>query len=121
LASIAEARAWFGDVPEFTAFHWHGETFSLPPGSALLLSSPNCRNQAFALGRHLGMQCHIEMTGEMVRDWCRVGADEVAASAASPAVQDVALMQAQMGEYLPALHQAAERVYGRWVQGLARV
>lgn len=114
------ARAWFGASLEFVAFHWHGETFSLPPQAVLLLSSPYCRNQAFALGKHLGMQCHIEMTEGMIRDWCRVGADEVAESAASPAVQDIALMQAQMGVYLPALHRAADQVYNRWVQGLAR-
>ena len=24
------ARAWFGEVTTFTAYHWHGETFSLP-------------------------------------------------------------------------------------------
>ncbi|MDP1633047.1 MAG: type 1 glutamine amidotransferase, partial [Gallionellaceae bacterium] len=54
------ARLWFGDVRQFDSFHWHGETFSLPPGAELLLSSPYCANQAYALGRHLAMQCHVE-------------------------------------------------------------
>ena len=30
----------------FTAFHWHGETFTLPAGAMHLLSSKHCANQA---------------------------------------------------------------------------
>ncbi len=112
------ARAWFGDVDQFDAFHWHGETFSLPPGAVPLLSSPYCANQAYALGKHLGLQCHVEMTGRMVRDWCEVGADEIAASAGSPAVQSAQAMQAQMAERLPGLHRVAAQLYRHWLRGL---
>ncbi|MBT9613816.1 MAG: type 1 glutamine amidotransferase, partial [Burkholderiales bacterium] len=43
----AAARAWFGDAPDkFLSFHWHGETFSLPPGATRILESPHCANQA---------------------------------------------------------------------------
>ena len=48
------ARSWFGSVGSFDAFHWHGETFSLPLGAAKFLSSEHCANQGFALGKHLG-------------------------------------------------------------------
>ena len=27
-----EARRWFGAAQHFLGFHWHGETFSIPPG-----------------------------------------------------------------------------------------
>ncbi len=113
------ARAWFGEIGRFESFHWHGETFSAPPGSVLLLSSAYCANQAFGLGKHLGLQCHVEMTAPMIRDWCAVGADELAASAGSPAVQPAAVMQAHAAEALPKLHDVARRLYARWIAGIA--
>ena len=103
----------------FEAFHWHGETFSLPHGAVHLLSSAHCTNQAFAIGKHLALQCHVEMTEPMIRDWCEVGAEELAASARSPAVQSAAMMQAQMGDKLPELHRVATQLYRHWLHGLA--
>ncbi len=113
------ARAWFGEITRFESFHWHGETFSLPPGAVHLLSSPHCSNQAFALGKHLGLQCHVEMTAQMIRDWCAVGAEELAASAASPAVQPAAVIQARAADALPRLHAVARQLYTRWLAGMA--
>jgi len=119
VADSATAREWFGDIREFDSFHWHGETFSLPPGAELLLSSPYCANQAYAIGKHLAMQCHVEMTEGMIRDWCRVGADEIAANLNSPAVQTAEVMQAQMHDKLPQLHKVAEQLYRHWLHGIA--
>lgn len=112
------ARAWFGDMLAFDAFHWHGETFSLPQGATHLLSSEHCSNQAFALGKHLALQCHVEMTEEMIRQWCEVGGDEIITSASSPAVQSAGAMQAQMESRLPQLHAAARRLYQHWIAGI---
>ena len=114
------ARQWFGDMRSFDSFHWHGETFSLPPGAVPLLSSRYCDNQAYAIGKHLGMQCHVEMTEQMIRDWCENGADEIAANLHSPAVQSAATMQAQMRDKLPGLHRVADRLYRHWLHGLAK-
>ncbi len=52
-------------------FHWHGETFELPPGAVHLASSPLCRNQAFHVEHFLyGFQFHLEVTPDMIADWC---------------------------------------------------
>jgi len=112
------ARNWFGDIEKFQAFHWHGETFSLPQGATHLLSSPYCANQAWAIGKHLALQCHVEMTAEMIASWCTVGAGEIAASS-SPAVQSAREMQQQMNNRLPGLNSVAAQLYGRWITNLA--
>jgi GMP synthase-like glutamine amidotransferase len=118
IADNAAARAWLGEAREFNSFHWHGETFSLPPGATHIASSPYCANQMFVLGeRHLGMQCHIEMTPELIESWCATGKREIAQSA-GPAVMSVEEMQRDMDARLQALRATADRVYARWVQGL---
>lgn len=114
-----EARAWFGERAGFTAFHWHGETFSLPSGATLILSSAYCQNQAFAMGPHLAMQCHVEMTEEMVKEWCAIGAEEVAAAAASPGVQSVGVIQQDLPVHVSGLNQVARQLYQHWIEGLA--
>jgi len=112
------ARGWFGDIQSFPAFHWHGETFSLPQGATHLLSSAHCANQAYAIGKHLAMQCHVEMTAEMIADWCAVGADEVEASKASPAVRSVSEILLQTPSFLPRMREVATLLYSRWIGGL---
>lgn len=43
--------------------HWHGDTFSIPPGAVHLATSAACANQAFLYEeRVLGLQCHLEIT-----------------------------------------------------------
>lgn len=116
----AVARAWFGDLVRFEAFHWHGETFGIPFGATRVLANAHCANQAFALGRHLGLQCHVEMTEEFVRAWVRAGAAEIRKSAASPGVQRPQEIERRLGERVAALQKIAERIYGRWFEGLAR-
>lgn len=119
VADNATAREWFGDIKSFDSFHWHGETFTLPPGAVHLLSSAHCQNQAFAIGKHLALQCHVEMTEHMIREWCEAGADELAAHASSPAVQSAEVMQTEMHDKLPELHRVATQLYRHWLHGLA--
>lgn len=52
---------------EFTAFHWHGDTFDLPPGSIHLVRSQACENQAFLYNNSiLGLQFHLESTRKSI-------------------------------------------------------
>ena len=101
-----------------TVFHWHGETFSLPPNAVRILNSTHCANQAFILdNRHVALQCHIEMTPQMIRTWCENGAEEIAANP-SPAVQTAAVMQVDLETHTQQLHAIADKIYSRWIQGL---
>ena len=49
-------------------FHWHGDTFEIPRGAALLASSDACAHQGFVLeNRVVGLQFHLETTPASAR------------------------------------------------------
>ena len=111
------ANSWLDGLPgEFEVFHWHGETFSIPPGATRILASSDCANQAFVIGKTLAFQCHVEMTGEMVREWARLGADDLAPLCAT--VQNPQAMTAELDRRVERLRGIADKFYGRWIQGL---
>lgn len=50
-----------GFPDSFYAFHWHGDTFSIPPGAVHAATSAACANQAFLYqSRVVGLQFHLE-------------------------------------------------------------
>lgn len=110
---------WFGDIESFNAFHWHGETFALPVGAIPLMSSIYCQYQGYAIGKHLALQCHIEMTADMVQEWCELGAEEINQASDSPAVQSVHDIMENLPLHCYFLNKVANRIYGRWIKGLA--
>jgi GMP synthase-like glutamine amidotransferase len=119
VSDSAEAKKWFGDNKQFMSFHWHGETFSLPTGAEHLLSSQHCQNQAWSMGKHFAMQCHIEMTEDMVQAWCNAGQEEVLASIESPGVQSFDEISLITPSLVPHLNRQASIVYAQWIKGLS--
>jgi GMP synthase-like glutamine amidotransferase len=120
-ADSPEARSWFGDLREFESFHWHGETFSIPDGARNIASSKYCPHQAFVMGCHLGMQCHVEMTPELIRAWCEDWHKEVTSlSARVPSVQSPEEMLRDVEERTRTLHGVAKALYDRWLVGVKK-
>jgi len=62
LTTDAKNSTIFSSLPQtFTAFHWHGDAFEVPPGAIRTVESEGCPNQAFAYdGRVIGVQFHLE-------------------------------------------------------------
>lgn len=108
---------WFGDLSgSFRAFHWHGETFSLPQGATNMLSSSYCPHQGFVLGRTLALQCHIEMTAELVQKWLIQFAGQL--NEVSLSVQSPGEIQLHLEEDIGRLNKIADIIYSRWLEGL---
>jgi GMP synthase-like glutamine amidotransferase len=70
-------------VPTGPWLHWHRDVFTLPKG-AELLARTHVGPQAFALGRHLGVQFHPEATAELIAPWVGHSRDELLALGIDP-------------------------------------
>jgi hypothetical protein len=107
-------------LPRFAAFQWHYDAFELPPMATRILTNDVTPNQGYVIDdRHVGFQCHIEMTQELVESWCRLGADELPARSTAQR-QSAADLQSDLDARLAALGAVADGVYARWAQGLKR-
>ncbi|CAK0778119.1 GMP synthase (glutamine-hydrolysing) [Gammaproteobacteria bacterium] len=109
------AKDWFQGLPKiFEVFHWHGETFSIPLGATHLLSSPHCQNQGFAIGNTLALQCHVEMTEELVHHWTKDSTSEIAVPTKS--IQSKTEIIAGLRTKIKNLHLIADVIYTRWLR-----
>jgi GMP synthase (glutamine-hydrolysing) len=102
------------------SLQWHGDTYDLPAGAELLARSPLVPNQAFRAGeRAYGVQFHLEVTGEMAREWAEVPAYRQSL-AETLGDEDGARFIADVERRADELHPAARRLFANWLELAAR-
>jgi GMP synthase-like glutamine amidotransferase len=78
LTKIGLQDPLLSDLPRtFPVFQWHGDTFEIPNGAKLIATSSPISHQAFRYGeKAYGLQFHLEVTEEMIREWMETYEEE---------------------------------------------
>jgi GMP synthase-like glutamine amidotransferase len=105
----------FAGAPgEFATLQWHGDTYELPAGAVRLAESELYPQQAFVLGRAYGLQFHLEVDGELAREWMEIpGYVEELERLEGPGTPSRIL--AQVAAIEPESVPLARRLFGRWL------
>ena len=115
--SKALVDEWFGMDPTDTVIHWHYESFSIPQGAVRLASSEACPNQAFAYGKHLAMQFHIEINEDKIDSWVNDDDDKwIEARQQYDSVQDKDTILNGIPTYLNKHQATADSIYRNWLK-----
>jgi GMP synthase (glutamine-hydrolysing) len=100
-------------APEKTAvLHWHGDTFDLPAGATRLASTPRYPNQAFAWGKSLALQFHVEATARGLERWFIGHAGEIAATDGV----DVASLRRDTARWAPNAERQGALMLNAWLR-----
>ncbi len=101
-------------APEYPMFHWHGDTFDLPPGAERLAETVAYR-QIFRLGPQvLALQCHPELEAHRLEQWLLGHASELA----SWGQADLPSLRADTAEHGAALRAFAQQLLHNWLAQL---
>ena len=119
-SEAADDPVFAGAPSSFPALQWHGDSFDLPDGAALLASSPAYPHQAFRVGRSYGLQFHIEVPLSLATDWGSVPAyAQSLESTLGPGALDDLL--AAVAEQESVTVPLARALFGRWLEQVVRV
>jgi GMP synthase (glutamine-hydrolysing) len=102
-------------TPEADVLHWHGDSWSAPPGAKQLASSGRYEAQAFSMGeRALGLQFHPEVDAAALESWLIGHALEIATT---PGVS-VCELRAAAAQKAESLRIRGRRFFSRWLDEL---
>lgn len=106
-AAAANDPLLAGVEPQPHILQWHEDTFDLPEGAELLMTGPECRHQAFRVGRATyAFQCHFEVSADIAHTWLLAQAEWL--SREKPEVY--ASYEDSLFRHLPAAARFAETV-----------
>jgi len=113
LQAAPNTPEWFSPLltPGLFLFHWHGDTFDLPPGALHLAKTEIYANQAFTIGDNaLALQFHPEVTAKGLERWyvghaCELHHADIAAAS----------LRSCASEHADALEEAAARFWKLWL------
>jgi GMP synthase-like glutamine amidotransferase len=98
-------------------FHWHGDTFDLPPHATLLASTLPCKNQLFRIGRRVfGVQFHPELEERDIEAWLELDPAYVR-SALGPAGRE--RVSAETRQYFARYRERGDVLLGNLVSALS--
>jgi len=112
LTGEARTDALFAPAPpDFVAFHWHGDAFTLPEGAVPLASSTLTPLQAYRFGSNAwGVQFHLEVNEEVLAAMMMTSGEQELLEAGV----DPALLRLQAARELPRLRTIASGVFARF-------
>ena len=107
----SRSTPFFAEFPEqSTVFHWHGETFSLPPSCTPLARSEGCENQGFYCGSNIfALQFHLELLSNGIQGLMKHCKKDLKGHEKAPYVQSPAEIEAGMARYLPENRRLLDR------------
>lgn len=112
LTDFAAIDHLFAGIPKsFTALHWHGDIFDLPPGATPLAFSALTAHQAFRYGKNAyGLLFHVEVTLPHVHKMVETFADDLQTAGLNGTAINL-----NARTHLPALEKVGQTVFARWV------
>ncbi len=112
--AAAEDPLFRGIDDPFTAFHWHGDVFTLPDGAVSLARSVQTEHQAFRYGdAAYGLLFHLEVTPKTVAWMTKAFQDELA----DEGLDGAQIRRAAM-THEDALRNTVHTVVGGWAESL---
>jgi len=117
VSDLPQAREWLGDSRDAMVYQWHYDSFTgLPPGAQVLARSAACAHQAFAIGPHLAMQFHVEITPAKIDTWlAHPGTVYPAAVAAGlSTVESPEIMRQSTQQHQAGSQALAHHIYSCW-------